>query len=40
MIQLSNGVKKKKNDRYELLIVYILLQAIRIDKENSKYNEK
>lgn len=49
MIQLSNGVKKK-NNRYELLIVWILLhtasidkcpiQAIRIGKESSKYNEK
>lgn len=48
MIQLSNGVKKK-NNRYELLIVCILLhtasidkcpiQAIRIGKESSKYNE-
>lgn len=45
----SNGVKKKHN-RYELLIVCILLhtasidkcpiQAIRIGKESSKYNEK
>ena len=44
----SNGVKKKHN-RYELLIVWILLhtasidkcpiQAIRIGKESSKYNE-
>ena len=30
MIQLSNGVKKK-NDRYELLIVYILLHMALID---------